>query len=141
MTKRIMSYVLVTIISLATVVLVGCGSSTPAPESNANELNTDPRAELYQAVVNYSDAFLAGQGSTAYGMLSVRCQQRVAQPEFVGASQLAQSVYGQQSISTLNIDEVSGNLARVSYTYPNSSINQLSEPWVYENSSWKQDDC
>jgi hypothetical protein len=136
-----MSYVLVAIISLSTVMLVSCGSSTPAPESHANELNTDPRAELYQAVANYSDAYLAGQGGTAYGMLSARCQQRVAQPEYVGASQLAQSVYGNQLISTLNIDDVSGNLARVSYTYPNSSINQLSEPWIYENNAWKQDDC
>ncbi|GAW50912.1 uncharacterized protein PD653_1477 [Nocardioides sp. PD653] len=36
--------------------------------------------------------------------------------------------------------EVSGDQARVSYTYPASAINQDREPWVRE-SEWREDDC
>jgi hypothetical protein len=39
------------------------------------------------------------------------------------------------------VAEVSGDLARVTYTYDLKAINQDAEPWVREDGKWKEDDC
>lgn len=36
---------------------------------------------------------------------------------------------------------LTGKLARATYTYSISAIDQESEPWVREGREWKQDDC
>jgi hypothetical protein len=36
---------------------------------------------------------------------------------------------------------ISGDLARVTYTYDVAEINQDSEPWVKESGAWHEDDC
>ncbi|SNY69354.1 hypothetical protein [Paractinoplanes atraurantiacus] len=37
--------------------------------------------------------------------------------------------------------KVTGDLARVTYTYSVKAINQESEPWTREGGDWHQDDC
>jgi hypothetical protein len=37
--------------------------------------------------------------------------------------------------------QVSGDHARVTYTYDVAALNQDAEPWVREEGFWKTDDC
>lgn len=37
--------------------------------------------------------------------------------------------------------QVSGDLARVTYTYSVAGINQAGQSWVREDGSWRYDDC
>ncbi len=99
------------------------------------------RPALETAVRAYSAAYLTGEGSIAYGLLSDRCQQRIGEAEFTGLTRAAQAQYGGQPIQTLTVDTLAGPLARVTYTYSASAINQQAEPWVFEKGSWHQDDC
>lgn len=130
-------------------VLGGCGSSTDADPKSAAADETrapsraptpDAEAELRKAVQAYSDGFLTGDTDT-YDLFSKRCKDRTNRNEFIGMLMAAKGAYG----SVLPFDtfkaQISGDLARVSYTYPDSAINQRSEPWVRESGSWRQDDC
>lgn len=97
--------------------------------------------ELRANVQAYSDAFLTGDGEGAYALLSKRCQDRNGQEEFASMVVSAGELYGSALAFTSFDAQVSGDLARVSYTYDVASINQDAEPWVREGGIWHEDDC
>lgn len=96
--------------------------------------------ELKTAVTSYSNAYLSGDGAAAHSLLSQRCQQRLTETELGTTAQIAAKMYGTQTITSYEAN-ISGTMARVTYTYASAEINQTSEPWVREDGAWKQDDC
>lgn len=89
----------------------------------------------------YSDAFLKGEANAAYAMLSKRCRDRVARAEWSDIVEQAKQTYGSAlPIKTFDA-QVSGDMARVTYTFDLAAINQDAEPWVREGGSWREDDC
>jgi hypothetical protein len=120
-------------------------TSSPATLSSATSssgaVSDSTSHDLEVAVRAYSAAYLSGDGDTAYRMLSARCRNRVAHDQFVGEVSQAKKLYGTAEMQTFSIDQSSGGLARVTYTYDQPAINQVSEPWVLEDGSWHEDDC
>jgi len=96
---------------------------------------------LKSAVKAYSDAFLTGDATTAYKLLSERCRKRTSLSEFTGIVAGAEQVYGSALPLETYSAKVSDDLARVTYTYSIKAINQEAEPWVREDGNWHQDDC
>ncbi|MEX5712949.1 hypothetical protein AB1484_33025 [Parafrankia sp. FMc6] len=150
------------VMAMLAVAVTGCGSSSATGSSNAPSgvsgttetaettavatpaavaAGQPDRVGLEAAVRAYSQAYLGGQGSVAYGLLSRRCQFRVGAAEMDGLTAAARAQYGPQPITTLTVDTFAGTLARVSYVYPDAAINQREEPWAFENGAWHQDDC
>lgn len=107
------------------VVAVGCGNGSGG---------------LEQAVRDYSAAFLGGDAAGAVGMLSDRCRERIG-AELPAVVFAAAQTYGNARITSLSVDEQSGNLARVTYRYDRPELDQEGEPWVRQGGKWKQDDC
>lgn len=117
--------------------------STPrASATSAKAPSTvDETSALRTTVQAYSDAYLTGKGEAAYALLSKRCQERMDRNQFVALVGQAKQMYGSAlPIQTFKA-EVSGDLARVTYTYSVSAINQDAEPWVRESGHWHEDDC
>lgn len=131
--------------------LTGCAdviSSEPKPDDtisspSAEQPKADPaRADLEKAVRAYSAAYFKPDGAAAYATLSKRCQTKAGDAElFAGIVDTAAKAYGKQEIQTLTIDQLAGDLARVSYTYSVPKLNQSSQPWVREAGAWKYDAC
>jgi hypothetical protein len=96
---------------------------------------------LRDAVQAYSDAFLTGDGAASYELLSARCQEREGREEWVSLVAGAGQIYGEPLDFTSYQPEISGDQAKVSYTFERSEINQTDEPWVYEHGRWRNDDC
>lgn len=107
-------------------------SSAPSPEMDA---------ELRAAVQTFSDGFLAGQPVEAYELFSARCQDRVSLSYFTGLVTAAKLTYGSALPLRSYQAQVSGDLARVTYTYDVPALNQTDEPWAREGGQWRQDDC
>jgi len=150
------------IAALGLLALAGCGSSSsdsadktpspatttatsPAPAQTTNSAPTqdataDATADLKKAVKAYSDAFLTGD-TTAYDMLSKRCRARTDKNEFIGGLMAAKSTYGSALDFKSFSADISGSMARVTYTYDVPAINQDAEPWVREGGVWHEDDC
>jgi hypothetical protein len=121
--------------------VVAPANSSAVPAATSLAATAAPNDELKTAVQAYSDAFLTGDGKTAYELLSERCRKRTTLAEFSGIVEAAKSTYGSAlPIETFSAS-VSSDLARVTYTYSIKAINQDSEPWVRENGSWHEDDC
>lgn len=96
---------------------------------------------LERAVRSYSAAYLSGDGEAAHDLLSERCRERVPLDEFNPAVAAAPRLYGGAEMTSLTVDEQSGDLARVTYRYTIRDIDQEKEPWVRENGGWRNDDC
>lgn len=136
----------------ALLALTGCSSeptptdkiASPAPASSSPAAPTaDPaRAELEKAVRAYSDAYFKPDGATAYATLSKRCAEKAGDAQvFAVIVDTAAKAYGKQDIQTLTVDQLAGDMARVSYTYSVPKLNQTSQPWTREAGTWKYDGC
>jgi hypothetical protein len=126
--------------------LSGCtgtsGSDSTASRTSVAATSAAVDNSALEAQVRaYSAAFLGGDGAAAYELLSKRCQERNARTAFVNTVALAAQQYGPQDIKTLVVDQASGDLARVTYTYDTAALDQRGEPWVREGGQWREDDC
>ncbi|MET9465814.1 hypothetical protein ABZY44_13605 [Streptomyces sp. NPDC006544] len=118
----------------------------PAPASSAPSApapKIDPeRANLDKAVRAYSAAYFKPDGAAAYAALSKRCQDKAGDADiFAVIVDTAAKAYGKQEIQTLTIDQLAGDMARVTYTYSVPKLNQTSQPWAREGGAWKYDGC
>lgn len=142
---RITSALTATVV-VAVAMLTGCSgddSKTEAKPSASTPATTqaeDQGPALKAAVQSYSDAFLTGDGDAAFALLSKRCQDRLGESTFKAAVGAAGVKYGDALAFKSYEADISGTMARVTYTYAKPEINQDAEPWVNE-SGWKQDDC
>ncbi|MFJ9314816.1 hypothetical protein ACIRN4_11535 [Pimelobacter simplex] len=146
-------------VALLTALVAGCSSddtgstssderSTAGAPTSAAETapptqpspNATDAVGLRAAVQAYSDAFLTGDAARSYALLSARCRDRHARSEWDDILAAARQSFGEALPLKSYEEEVSGHLARVTYTYAVSQINQSDEPWVDEN-GWKNDDC
>lgn len=116
------------------------GESTPTA---APSPKVDPeRANLDKAVRAYSAAYFKPDGAAAYAALSKRCQDKAGDADiFAAIVDTAAKAYGKQEIQTLTIDQLAGDMARVTYTYAVPKLNQQSQPWAREGGAWRYDGC
>jgi hypothetical protein len=154
-----MRFKIITATFVAGFLMAGCGDQTggtespPAAERPAtSSAPSSPAAssappsagaadELKVAVQAYSDAFLTGNATKAYELLSARCRKRRSLSEFTGIVTAAGQLYGSALPLETYSAKVAEDLARVTYTYSIKAINQEAEPWTREGGSWHQDDC
>ncbi|MEU9002987.1 hypothetical protein [Streptomyces sp. NPDC048551] len=136
----------------ALLTLTACSSSEPKPASPPADApapasspapRVDPaRADLDKAVRAYSAAYFKPDGTAAYATLSKRCATKAGNAEvFAAIVDNAAKAYGRQEIQSLTIDQLAGDMARVSYTYTVPALNQTQQPWTREAGAWKYDGC
>ena len=142
-----------------TVALVGCSSddskkadepktpaasSTPSntpSETSGDTAASDPKADLEKAYRTYVDAYLTGDGATAYAAMSKKCQDAQPLSEFAASAEAAGELYGDidYTIDSIVID---GDRGKVNATYPVDNLNQGGgSEWTIENGKWKMDRC
>lgn len=89
----------------------------------------------------YSDVFLAGNADEAHALFTAGCQERTHLKDFRPVVEMAAEQYRSAEMISLKVDQQSDGLARVTYRYDQSSIDQVSEPWALEDGRWRNDDC
>lgn len=117
------------LVAVVGVLAVGCGGGPPG------------EGALIDAVHGYSDAFLGGDGPTAFGLLSARCQERIGEKRMTAIVDAAAIAWGDASMGPVTVDELGETRALVSYEYDMGGLDQTEEPWVVEDGGWRQDDC
>lgn len=141
--------------ALVALSLTACSSTPAAPAAAGTTATSSPQsaaattsapadtgsAALEAAVRAYSKAYFAGDATTGYAMLSKRCTTSVDKDIYAAAIATEAKAYGKQAIKTLTVEQLSGDLARVSYTYSVPLLNQKSQPWTRENGAWHYDAC
>jgi hypothetical protein len=135
--------------------LTACSSETDTPppstlptpnQSATTEQPGEPPAdaskeELAQAVRAYSAAYFATDATKAHGLMSKRCQDEAPIELYGPMVKATVETYGKHEIKTVAVDQLSGDMARVTYTYPVPTLTQKQQPWVREGGKWRYDDC
>lgn len=118
-------------------------SSEQRPTTTPDDSEADTgAAELKTAVEAYTEAYFAGEASTAYRMLSARCQKDVNELVYGATVDQAAKEYGAGHPATDVQADVSGDMARVTYKVEGlPKFDQSGQPWVREGDSWKYDAC
>lgn len=133
----------------AAVTLTGCSSSssdgTATPSSTAPAATKaaadNGKAALTAAVRAYSDAYFKPDSHAAGALLSDRCRAQISADVYDATLTQAVATYGHQAISTITVDSLSGDMARVTYTYTVPALDQHAQPWVREAGAWHYDAC
>jgi hypothetical protein len=81
------------------------------------------------------------RSEAAYAILSMRCQARLPLEEFRVVVAGGNMAFGAARLTSVTIDDLAGDLARVTYRYDVAAIDQEREPWTREGGRWRQDDC
>lgn len=133
--------------------LTACTSSGTATEattltatSPSSSVASSPTADtsktaLEAAVRAYSKAYFAGNATAAYNLLSQRCASTISKAAFTTSITAGARAYGKQAIRVLTVDQLSGDLARVTYTYSVPALDQAAQPWTREGGAWHYDAC
>lgn len=128
------------------------GSSTPSPTAAptatpSSSLKTEQPAlpprigELRTAVQAFSNAYFTGDVVASRALLSDRCKLRVGPGEWAATVKATGQRYGNPLRIESYDAQVSGDLARVTYTYADTRLDQSREPWVRGAGGWRNDDC
>lgn len=149
------------VLTLGTLTLTGCSESsdkdaasspstsvtastptTPAKSTNdKSDKGADGgKAALEKSVRAYTKA-LFGNDPEGYDLVSTRCQEEMTAAEFAGLSKQAHHDYGQLEIKNLSVDQISGDLARVSYGVGVPQFERKAQPWTREKGTWRWDAC
>ena len=151
------------VVAVAVLAIAGCSSSTPTgstttgtstPSATAASETAKPAPvptvagqamsdtlALRGAVQAYSDAYLSGNGKAAWSLLSARCQKMDTLAGFSSLVDQAKTLYGNPLPMTSFTAHIAGGMARVTYTYTVTAINQADQPWTLEASGWRDDNC
>ncbi|GCB51734.1 hypothetical protein [Streptomyces sp. NL15-2K] len=111
--------------------------TTPSAEQPAKADTTG----LESAVRSYTDAYFRGDVNTVYGIVSDRCTEKITKPAMQALTDRAVGDYGHQDVKRFKVDQVSGDMARVSYGVGLPKFDQRQQPWVREGGDWKYDAC
>lgn len=126
--------------------LTACSNSgdtsdkTPAESRHTTTVAPDT-ANLEQAVRDYTAAYFKPDPATGYAMLSKRCKAEISQAMFAAQLEQASKDYGPQTVKTITVDQVSGDLARVTYGVGLPVLDQNGQPWAREDGEWRFDAC
>ncbi|MFE6486606.1 hypothetical protein ACFVGN_27235 [Streptomyces sp. NPDC057757] len=101
----------------------------------------DDTADLTAAVEAYTAAYFKGDADTTYATLSQRCQGKISPAAYAGVVEQAGADYGEQTVKTVTVDQLSGDLARVSYTVSLPKFDQDGQAWLREDGEWRYDAC
>lgn len=124
----------------------GDDSSDSAPASSstpkaATTPTADDTADLTAAVRDYTAALFSGD-ATGYGYVSARCRKQMPEAEWVATAEDAHQQYGAQKATGVTVDQLSGDLARVSYGAGNiPQFEREGQPWTREDGTWRWDAC
>ncbi|MGW7296095.1 hypothetical protein ACWGIB_27380 [Streptomyces xiamenensis] len=134
----------ITAVAAASLLLAGCGGGSKAAETPPAEEQQQGDGEevaLEEAVRAYTEALFAPDADAAYELLSARCKDEISADEYVGLADSAHNGYGARTIETISIDQLSGDLARVSYTIGIPDLDREAQPWSREGGTWRWDAC
>lgn len=121
-------------------------SSTPSAEPSTTPTTADPStgtgtATLEKAVSDYTAALFSGTAS-GYDVLSARCKKQMTKDAWVTMAKDAHQQYGAQKATGVKVDQMAGDLARVSYGAGNiPQFEREGQAWTREGGTWRWDAC
>lgn len=113
----------------------------PAPAAGKQDPAAADKAVLTKAVQDYTARLFKGDAS-GYDLVSARCKAQYTHDEWTALAKQGHHDYGSQVATDIHIDELSGNLARVTYGAGHiPAMDRTAQPWAREDGQWRWDGC
>lgn len=112
-----------------------------APKQPADTQAAEDKAALEKAVRKYTAAYFKPDADTGYAMVSARCKETMPREGFEALLERASGDYGEQDVKRFAVDQLSGDMARVTYGVGLPLFDQKQQPWVREAGAWHFDAC
>ncbi|MFC0602000.1 nuclear transport factor 2 family protein [Streptomyces palmae] len=117
------------------------GAQDSAASGSAEKSDGDQAtAALEQSVRDYTKALFTGDAS-GYALLSERCKKELTKEQFVTMGEQAHNDYGSLTVKNIKVDQISGDMARVSYGVGVPQFEQKAQSWTREAGTWRWDAC
>ncbi|MBE4739570.1 MULTISPECIES: hypothetical protein [Streptomyces] len=119
----------------------------PSAAPSRPAISAADTAGLEAAVRAYNAAYFANDPDSAHSMLSARCRKQITPAGMAvlteRAEQTEQAIGDSEpkDVKRFEVDEISGDEARVSYGVGIPKFDQKQEPWVREAGVWRYDSC
>lgn len=120
---------------------------TPTTQAPSSDAASSPAGDSAEAAVEaayrkYVDAFLTGDGSTAYNLQSDRCKALMSLPDFTDLTKTASDAYGLVEYQVLGVTIDSTGRAKVNAKFPVAGLDQGGgSEWIREGGAWRTDKC
>jgi hypothetical protein len=119
----------------------GNTAAGPTPAAGKQDPAAADKAELTKAVQDYTAKLFKGDAS-GYDLVSARCKAQYTHDEWTTLAKQGHHDYGSQVATDIHIDELSGNLARVTYGAGHiPAMDRTAQPWAREGGQWRWDGC
>lgn len=116
-------------------------TAATGPTAAASTQHDDSNAGLTKAVADYTALLFEGNPA-GYKYLSARCKREMSHDEWTQLAKQGHHDYGSQKATGIHIDELSGDLARVTYGAGNiPAMVRKAQPWAREDGIWRWDAC
>lgn len=129
--RRPILIVVCLVIAVCLIIAAG-GCTASSSNSSASELEDDSRAFI-------SD-FLSGKGEAVYARWSERCKRTQPLDAVKAVVDRTPALYGNARLHELKAT-VDGNKGKVTQRFDTTALDEVDEPWVFENDEWHWDDC
>ncbi|MER8158150.1 hypothetical protein [Streptomyces sp. NPDC094472] len=119
------------------------GKNPAAGDTRADKPKSkdDGAGALEKSVRAYTKALFGADADTGYALLSERCKGQMSSQEFEALAKDAHHEYGSLTIKNLSVDQMSGDMARVSYGVGVPQFERKAQPWTREAGTWRWDAC
>lgn len=125
----------------ATAPPAGNTAAGPAPAAGKQDPAATDKAALVKSITDYTTEMFAGNPD-GYNLMSARCRQQMTRDAWKTLVKTAHQQYGSQKATNITVDQLSGDLARVSYGAGNiPQFNRKAQPWAREDGTWRWDAC
>jgi hypothetical protein len=119
----------------------GNTAAGPAPAAGKQDPAAADKTALTQAVQDYTTKLFNGD-LDGYDLVSARCKLNMTKYEWAVLAKKGHHDYGSQVATDIHIDELSGNLARVTYGAGHiPAMDRKGQPWTREGGKWHWDSC
>jgi hypothetical protein len=113
----------------------------PAPAAGTQDPAAADKTALTKAVTDYTALLFAGD-SDGYKYLSARCKTQLTHDAWNTLAKQGHHDYGSQKATGIHVDQLAGDLARVTYGAGNiPAMERKSQPWTRESGTWRWDAC
>jgi hypothetical protein len=120
-------------------------TDTEQNSDTSDEGNSDAsaaEAELIADINEYIGTMFEPDVEAAYAMMSARCRDQYTLDEYRVTTEELATNFGQLAAEDIVIDDLSGDLARASYTVGGlPAFEREAQPWVREEGQWRYDGC
>jgi PBP1b-binding outer membrane lipoprotein LpoB len=112
-----------------------------APSTTPTAAVSDDKTAVTAAAQAYTKAYFTPDADGVYALLSARCQRTTSVSQLTDILVASAVAYGKPTVKSTEVNQLSGDMARVTVHYVTPPMPETPQPWTREQGQWRFDGC